>query len=511
MNSHFLLALRDGLIFGVLGSVLVCSAPAVLAADPSVRALTSERTDPAKGGVGATTAEGTSPKKAIEAVARPQIAKPGDALPAKSNEGLQKAGDIEARRGEMLPKSADGALKSGSRTEQLLSGPASSSSPGGAPASAPPSPAPTGGLGSPSATRSGRTINEVTVPAAGAGVGAGAAAPRGASPKSKAGEGSAEATAAGDPLETRVRTLFDERLSKDGEVILRVSPETPLSKGGLLAPGAGRTSAASAGGRTPAVPPAGRTSAVSAAGSDAGATSSGEREKAWDWTGPRGPQHWGRLDPANLACAQGKMQSPPSIGEAMVISSTVRMPILSRGDAGFAWKRDGPLWSVLLTSTAYLTWREELWRLEAVQFRFPGEPFVGGSAPRGTIHLIHRKEGRFLILAAPLAESEQARRHAGLTTLLQRFPMDANDRPDWSSLRIDPATLLPAASHSGIAFTGSLSHPPCTEGVFWILLDQAVALPMEQIRELEALLGRGHRPVQESGNRLFLRLQALEP
>lgn len=356
-----------------------------------------------------------------------------------------------------------------------------------------------------------------------AGTGASAVTSKGVAAKPKVREGSAQEAAAADSLETQVRSLFDERLAKDGEVILRVSPETPLGKGGLATPSAGRASGVAASGpaaaRSPEGVPGGSRKAEASTlksqglGGDRPGSerTEDEREKLWDWTGPRGPQQWSRLDPANLLCAQGKMQSPPSISEAMVIPSTMRMPTLSFGETGFSWKREGPLWTLQLGAGAQASWREDTWSLEAIQFRFPGEPFVGGNAPAGSIHLIHRRDSRFLILVVSLAGSDQAPRHAGLTTLMQRFPMDSNDRPDWSGLKIDVRTFIPAAADSGTAFPGSLSHPPCSEGVFWLLFDTPLVLRNEQIREMEVLVGRGHRPIQASGTRLVLRLQAQQP
>jgi carbonic anhydrase len=205
------------------------------------------------------------------------------------------------------------------------------------------------------------------------------------------------------------------------------------------------------------------------------------------------------------------MQSPPTVTEAMAINSTMRLPIPSWGEAGFAWTRDGPLWTVQIAGNAITQWREEAWHLEAIQFRFPGEPFFGSTAPAGAVHMIHRKGDRRLILAAPMVGSSQAARHAALTTLMQRFPTDPEDRPDWSKLRLPLRSFLPASIDAGSVFPGSLSYPPCTEGVFWVLFDSPLILPPDQLRELEALLGRGHRPLQPTNARVVLRLQAAQP
>lgn len=484
MKTFARLLARCGFCLGLLGSLLAQQGLTAIAAESATKLGPSDKADASKSGSGVSSAEGAPSKKPIEGIARPQIAKPGDALAPKNAEAIQKVGE-----GGPRPREGGGSTK-----------PVDNGTP------------------AVSTTRAGRTINDVTVPESAASGGAVPAGAKGTSAKPKAREGSNPEAPTADALENRVRSLFEERLSRDGEVFLRISPDTPVGKGGLATPSAGGSVGreGSASGAAASTSRSGKESKAGASQKPGveSADSAGHNrnlEHAWDWSGPRGPQSWGRLDPANLLCAQGKMQSPPSISEAAVISSTMRMPALTMGEAGFSWKRDGPLWSVQVAANASANWREESWLLETMQFRFPGEPFVGAMAPQGSIHLIHRKEGRTLILAAPLMESSKAARHVGLTTLMKRFPMDQNDRPDWSSLRIDLRTFLPPEIASGIAFSGSLSYPPCTEGVYWILLDKPLLLPPEQLREMERLLGRGQRPVQANGPRLILRLTTLNP
>ena len=476
-----------------LVAISCVATPHAHATEPASKATPLERSAPG---------DATSKPKPLEGLARPSI-----------NKQVEPA----------APRLAEGVSKSGAATS-LQSGPSSPparvASPGdqvvvgGSPGVNP----------SPSVTRGGRTINDITVPPQQglAGGAAGTAAGGNASQKSK--EAAASEPATGDSLESRLRSLFDDRLSKDGEVFLRVSPETPLTKGAVAESPGGRQSGGAV--RNAA---SRRTGAAGGVGSEAVAVGSPRNDvtqptaslsggnlptgnpdapsRRWDWVGVRGASNWARLDPSYLACAQGKMQSPPSIAESTVHDSTMRMPTFEWGEAEFSWRVDGPLWSVQIVAEAMTRWREEQWRLEMVQFRFPGEPSIGPRPPPAAMHLMHRKEGRMLVIAVPLIGSDMAPRHPGLTTLVQRFPMDHTDRLDWSGLRISLPSLLPPSIDAGVAFAGSLSYPPCTEGVFWIVLLSPLTLPTTQLRELESLIGRGNRPPQPANGRLFLRLQ----
>ena len=480
-----------GICLGV--AALLCNATlSAHAAEPASKVLPLERSAPA---------DATSKPKPLEGLARPSIGKPVETAAPRPAESVSKSG-------------AAGSLQSGSSSiPSEAAAPSGQAVAAGAAQVSPP----------PSVTRGGRTINDVTVaPQHGVGGGAaGATAGGKASQKSK--EAASSESATGDSLESKLRSLFDDRLSKDGEVILRVSPETPLTKGavaespggrqsgGVVRNAASRPGVAGGVGTEAVIAGSRRNDASSAVASLGGANTlsvnpdpSGRR---WDWVGVRGASQWARLDPAYLACAHGRLQSPPAIAESSVLHSTMRMPTFEWGEAGFSWRVDGPLWSVQIVAEAMTRWRDEDWRLEMLQFRFPAEPFIGSHPPPAALHLMHRKDGRMLVIAVPLIGSDVAPRHQGITTLVQRFPVDQADRLDWSGLRISLPSLLPSSVDAGIAFAGSLSHPPCSEGVFWIVLPTPLTLPAAQLQELESLIGRGHRPLQSANGRLFLRLQ----
>lgn len=435
-----------------------------------------------------------SPDKAklIEPVAKPMIAKPSDALASKSKDGKQQ----ESKQSEgRQPDGKQPESKSQSTpTAATPSPPVLNSSPNGAAAT------PAGMMQTPS----GRAINDLKVmPGA---LSAPKAAPSQSSPSAQ--------TPSLDPLEDKVRVLLQDKLGKDGEVVLRVSPDTPLAKS--ESPNTAKARAATS--KTSESPKGGEDTTILKTGSDVAKPSGAQgpgvigQHKPWDWSGPLGPQAWSRLDPAYASCSNGNSQSPPLIAEQQMISSTgPALPQLSWQPQGFRWTRQGPLWTAVLNSGSRSVFRGESFDLESIQFRFPGEPFVGKKAPPGAVHLIHRQGSRVLIIAVPIEIDDMASRNTVFATLVRRFPFDSSETLSWTGLQIDPGLLLPNPMSSAVLFAGSLSYPPCTESILWLITNGSIKLPRTQLNEVSKLLGEGGRPLQPLNGRPVLAIGSAKP
>jgi len=447
--------------------------------------------------------------KPIDPVAKPAIAKPSDALASKTKE-LSKgdaatAGKEHASASIQTPPAAT-QTPSGRTINDLKVMPASPNPSRPAAVAAPPKSQASSSASPPTASNTAPVVSSSTpgTTTAGGSAPAPTAAPMG--PGSSASQPSNA-----DPLEERVRSLLQDRLGKDGEVILRVSPDTPIGKAELAASGAAPRGRASVG-----APIAARAEGSKAEDlvlqvkGSSGSASVGYDLQAWDWRGARGPEYWGRLDPSYGACSSGKMQSPPGIAESQVITSPgPDLPQINWKQHGFRWTRHGPLWTANLEAGSSSMFRGQSYALEGVQFRIPGEPFIGDKAPAASIHFIHKLESRFFIMSVTIEIDDNAARKPAITNLLRRFPFDANDVLNWNGLGFDPQSLLPKQLRSGALFSGSLSHPPCTESVLWLIVQPPISLPTTQWAELSRLLGVGARPLQPLNGRPILNIRSI--
>jgi len=461
---------------------------------------------------------GLEKTKPIDPVTKPAIAKPSDALVSKTKElgkgDASAAGKEHASAPIQTPPSATQTPPSATQTpsgrtiNDLKVTPASANPSRPATVAAPPKSQGTLSASPSTASNTASAVSSSTPGTTTAGVSAPAptAAPMG--PGSSASQPSNA-----DPLEERVRSLLQDRLGKDGEVILRVSPDTPIGKAESTASSAAPRGRASVG-----APIAARAEGSKAEDlvlqvkGSSGSASVGSDLQGWDWRGARGPEYWGRLDPSYGACSSGKIQSPPRIAESQVITSPgPGLPQINWKQHGFRWTRHGPLWTANLDAGSSSMFRGQSYALEGIQFRIPGEPFIGEKAPAASIHFIHKLESRFFIISVTIEIDDNAASKPAITNLLSRFPFDASDLLNWNGLVFDPQSLLPLQLRSGVLFSGSLSYPPCTESVLWLLAQPSILLPTAQWIELSRLLGVGARPLQPINGRPVLNIHSVKP
>jgi len=321
-----------------------------------------------------------------------------------------------------------------------------------------------------------------------------------------------DANATPGALEQKVRSLLDSKRGTDGELILKLSGDMqdPPAKEGK--PGSARQARAiergTAAKKDPSVSANDGLNELPA--QDAEIVSSGSKQqplRGWQWVGQRGSKHWGRLDPENIQCSQGRLQAPIAIATAEVFPGTIAAPTMNYGAASFKIERRGPALALNLLTNSKVQFRGAYWALDHIQFRRPGEYFNDGQQAQATIQFYHRQDSKQLILVVPVEIQEGVAINHGLRQLLQRIPFESDDRVQTQDVEWFPESLLPPEVHAAVTYIGSLSHPPCTEGVVWLILETPLLLNPAQFSEFEALVPKGHRPAQASHSRAVVRVQ----
>lgn len=216
----------------------------------------------------------------------------------------------------------------------------------------------------------------------------------------------------------------------------------------------------------------------------------------WDYEGAGGPENWSKLDPKNTACASGQRQSPIDIRDGIRVDvepisfkyrpSTFR--ILDTGHTVQVVVGDS---SISLTGKTY----------ELVEFHFhrPSEEKVNGQRFDMVAHLVHKADdGQLAILAVLL---ERGPENPFIQVLWNNLPLERHLEVSPPTAIIDPTTLLPA-SRNYYTYMGSLTTPPCTEGVLWLVMKQPVQVSQEQINIFSRLYKNNARPIQPAAGRL---------
>lgn len=217
----------------------------------------------------------------------------------------------------------------------------------------------------------------------------------------------------------------------------------------------------------------------------------------WDYEGDGGPDNWAKLDPQNTTCATGLRQSPIDIRDGIKVDleaikfnyrpSTFR--IVDNGHTVQVAVGDS---AITLTGKTY----------ELVQFHFhrPSEEKVNGQRFEMVVHLVHKADDGQLAVVAVLLE--RGNENPFIQTLWNNLPLEKNAPVAPPALTIDPTTLLPSG-RSYYTYMGSLTTPPCSEGVLWLVMKQPVQVSAEQINIFSRLYKNNARPIQPTADRLI--------
>jgi carbonic anhydrase len=216
----------------------------------------------------------------------------------------------------------------------------------------------------------------------------------------------------------------------------------------------------------------------------------------WDYEGKQGPLNWGRLDPAYRACSEGKEQSPIEIRGAHLNKNLkpIEFHYLS---SSMTLVNTGHWIQVTPAPGSYIVANGTRYDLVQFHFHHPGEEAVKGALPDMTLDLVHRSaEGKIAVVAVRLNEGNP---NAVLAALWEHMPKTAG-ATDKMTESMSPAGLLPA-DRGYWTYEGSLTAPPCTEGVQWFIFEQEVELSRSQLRTYAALFKVTSRMIQPTRGR----------
>lgn len=218
----------------------------------------------------------------------------------------------------------------------------------------------------------------------------------------------------------------------------------------------------------------------------------------WEYRGQHGAAHWAKLDPKFEACAKGRSQSPIDIRNAR----TADLPALefSYGRVPPSIVNNGHTVQVNVPPGQTLRIGDHSYELVQFHFHTPSEEHVEGKASAMVAHFVHRDaEGKLAVVAALIEPGKSS--HSGFETVLSHLPARPGETITVEGLELDLAALLPQQRRY-YDYDGSLTTPPCSEQVHWMVLAQPVQVSREAIRRFRQLYSANARPVQPLNGRV---------
>ena len=214
----------------------------------------------------------------------------------------------------------------------------------------------------------------------------------------------------------------------------------------------------------------------------------------WDYEGEMGPEKWGKEFPT---CAKGKSQSPldikgPFVKSRMVVSADYKEGALKMINNGHTIQVNTPPGSKLRVDGIVH---------ELLQFHFhkPSEEKIDGKPMAMVVHFVHKNaDGKLAVLGVLLKEGNE---NPGIKTLWANLPKEESVEYAPDGVNFNPGNLLPR-EFDFYSYEGSLTTPPCTEGVRFFILKSTVNIAKEQVQAFPFKMKA--RPVQALNGRELL-------
>jgi len=219
----------------------------------------------------------------------------------------------------------------------------------------------------------------------------------------------------------------------------------------------------------------------------------------WGYTGDIGPQHWAELSPQYRACA-GKNQAPINLtGFTEADLQPIRFDYRAGGNEIL---NNGHTVQVQYAADSSIVVDGRTFALKQFHFHAPSENHINGQSFPMEAHLVHAdKDGHLAVIAVMFTHGEA---NKGLAAAWAKMPQHAGDKHALPS-PVAAADILPA-NRDHYRFNGSLTTPPCTEGVRWLVMKEPVPASVEQIERFARVMHHpNNRPIQETNARAVLR------
>lgn len=230
----------------------------------------------------------------------------------------------------------------------------------------------------------------------------------------------------------------------------------------------------------------------------------------WGYEGDIGPDNWGLLDESFALCDVGQTQSPVDITTFNVDEQTVSQFELSYNDAPVLLFNNGHTIEMDYETGSFMEFDGNLYELLQFHFHAPSEHTINGQLFAMEMHMVHLcgrcffngQNDSIVVLGLLIEEGPTNQELASLwTSLPGTADEEVHLETTFNALSVLPDDL------TTYRYDGSLTTPPCTEGVGWLLLRETITMSASQINFFKTLLensccGFNNRPVQPLNGRV---------
>lgn len=219
----------------------------------------------------------------------------------------------------------------------------------------------------------------------------------------------------------------------------------------------------------------------------------------WSYSGKNGPGSWGNLEPDFRTCSIEKQGSPVNltspvhaqIGTIEIAYKSAPLRIINNGHTIQCNQSAG----------SALTMRGRQYGLVQFHFHIPSEHEINGKRSAMELHLVHANVEKSVAVLGVMLDEGAA--NDAITQIWSHMPMHEGPEQRISGVQFNPVDLLPS-TNPYFEYLGSLTTPPCTENVLWLVLATPQHLSREQIYKFHQAYAMNARPLQKLNQRLLL-------
>jgi len=227
----------------------------------------------------------------------------------------------------------------------------------------------------------------------------------------------------------------------------------------------------------------------------------GSAHDHWGYSGHSGPEHWAELNSGFATCKSGTRQSPIDINQSQLLAAKL-------DDIRFDYRaispeiiNNGHTIQVNYIKGSAIEVNREQFQLAQFHFHTPSENTVNGKPFDMEMHLVHKNaKGELAVVGVFF---KQGKHNPELEKVWGSLPSSAGEKKLLAETNLNAVDLLPK-NRAYVHFNGSLTTPPCSEGVNWFVMNEPMEASAEQIARFSKLIGQNARPVQQLNNRFIL-------
>lgn len=225
----------------------------------------------------------------------------------------------------------------------------------------------------------------------------------------------------------------------------------------------------------------------------------------WSYSEEGGPAGWGKLTPVYALCGSGKSQSPinllPAAGKGptdwKVEYKTTTLQI-SHNQHVDELINNGHTIQVTPQEGSTITYAGKIYNLRQFHFHTPSEHTVDGKHSRMEIHLVHESDDKSLAVIGVLVQ--EGKHNSNFDQLIKHLPNAPGEKKTHDSINVDIAIHVPKDLYA-YHYVGSLTTPPCSENVQWLVLKSPITMSGEQVTAFSSRLKNNNRPTQAINER----------